>query len=158
MIHHRKISIHALLAESDFSLRLLRPTFTVFLSTLSLRRATAAARLTAQQVVISIHALLAESDIDFSIGSGGSGDISIHALLAESDDFWSKPAVVITDFYPRSPCGERRRCAGIKLWLWIFLSTLSLRRATPACPLPCQALLHFYPRSPCGERRPCRRL
>ena len=34
----------------------------------------------------------------------------------------------------------------------LFLSTLSLRRAT--CPLffSCWLLAHFYPRSPCGER------
>ena len=79
-----------------------------------------------------------------------------------------------TNFYPRSPCGERRKLnklAGLEL---VFLSTLSLRRATMTCkclkacqkflstlslrratsywcwgfPLPC----HFYPRSPCGER------
>ena len=35
---------------------------------------------------------------------------------------------------------------------WVFLSTLSLRRATAA---DCAVLVHlydFYPRSPCGER------
>ena len=56
----------------------------IFLSTLSLRRATRANSLAHAPPEISIHALLAESDaIDKSdkIGSG----ISIHALLAESD-------------------------------------------------------------------------
>ena len=79
------------------------------------------------------------------------------------------------DFYPRSPCGERRKSnklAGQKL---VFLSTLSLRRATTfiiysiidKC-ISIHALLaesdqkplrhavklcYFYPRSPCGERR-----
>ena len=33
-----------------------------------------------------------------------------------------------------------------------FLSTLSLRRATPAQFSLRRELLHFYPRSPCGER------
>ena len=33
--------------------------------------------------------------------------ISIHALLAESDaGFWAK-ITTTTNFYPRSPCGER---------------------------------------------------
>ena len=56
----------------------------VFLSTLSLRRATTSLVVIGTNCVISIHALLAESDIEankickFPI-------ISIHALLAESD-------------------------------------------------------------------------
>ena len=56
--------------------------------------------------------------------------ISIHALLAESDWSGSQQPTGTTNFYPRSPCGERRKSnklAGQKL---VFLSTLSLRRAT----------------------------
>ncbi len=34
-------------------------------------------------------------------------NISIHALLAESDWFSKGMMVVVDDFYPRSPCGER---------------------------------------------------
>ena len=33
--------------------------------------------------------------------------ISIHALLAESDDMTPADIAAVTDFYPRSPCGER---------------------------------------------------
>ena len=33
--------------------------------------------------------------------------ISIHALLAESDWMDSSENLTSTDFYPRSPCGER---------------------------------------------------
>ena len=56
------ISIHALLAESD-ALRLRQAeTGSVFLSTLSLRRATANVDGLLCVVSISIHALLAESD------------------------------------------------------------------------------------------------
>ena len=107
----RSISIHALLAESDF---------------LEMRQ-------WAQGIIISIHALLAESDRGRSCFQPEEGNrflstlslrratrrvclkcpprtISIHALLAESD------------------C----RTAGALLLWWIFLSTLSLRRAT-AC-------------------------
>ena len=56
-------------------------------------------------------------------------------------------------FYPRSPCGERLPAKIYRISSEIFLSTLSLRRAT----LPLPACKHtrddFYPRSPCGERR-----
>ena len=56
-------------------------------------------------------------------------------------------------FYPRSPCGERPVFGGTWIWKSKFLSTLSLRRATqPWGPRP-QPPRHFYPRSPCGERR-----
>ena len=57
-------------------------------------------------------------------------------------------------FYPRSPCGERRKSnklAGLKL---VFLSTLSLRRATPSVTPAPSRRKNFYPRSPCGERQP----
>ena len=80
------------------------------------------------------------------------------------------------DFYPRSPCGERRcpaaRCthpAGISIHALLaesdptsympaifdilFLSTLSLRRATHVSELRVTSNVHFYPRSPCGERQ-----
>ena len=80
------ISIHALLAESDY------PIYTLL----------------AAPCAISIHALLAESDI-IPICMSVTASISIHALLAESD-----PAV------------RRNKTA-----FSVFLSTLSLRRATP---------------------------
>ena len=56
--------------------------------------------------------------------------ISIHALLAESDS-------------PR---------AAALFMMWIFLSTLSLRRATKGGGLKKPPPFYFYPRSPCGER------
>ena len=78
-----------------------------FLSTLSLRRATRG-----------------------YTGGGFQQGISIHALLAESDPQtqrrWYKHR---RNFYPRSPCGERR-CDALGVPYWA----------------------HFYPRSPCGER------
>ena len=56
-------------------------------------------------------------------------------------------------FYPRSPCGERRGPFGRSVLMVLFLSTLSLRRATPSySPVRC-CTPNFYPRSPCGERR-----
>ena len=100
-----------------------------FLSTLSLRRATTCPLLIGPLIFISIHALLTESDSVNFIGSE-SCSISIHALLTESDsERWQKLDVCI-----------------------IFLSTLSLRRATRV-PVKNQSQgLHFYPRSPYGER------
>ena len=79
-----KISIHALLAESDGLSYFYIIKITVFLSTLSLRRATANEALQKVKEVISIHALLAESDRRGASESIG----TLH-------------------FYPRSPCGER---------------------------------------------------
>ena len=102
--------------------------------------------------------------------------ISIHALLAESDKCAGKASVPTRYFYPRSPCGERltlqdthhfptlflstlslRRATLLTLLmgaiLIIFLSTLSLRRATFGKIMSVSSGLNFYPRSPCGERR-----
>ena len=147
------ISIHALLAESDGNTHGNTSFIQIFLSTLSLRRATPHSR-------------------DNSMG----GNISIHALLAESDLTEFCLTLEGHNFYPRSPCGERRfypfetliilaflstlslrRATGS--WLDSrfcksqFLSTLSLRRATPPLHGPRIGGPHFYPRSPCGERR-----
>ena len=58
--------------------------------------------------------------------------ISIHALLAESDAFRSPRIALMVDFYPRSPCGERRQDTETGTGPSRFLSTLSLRRATHA--------------------------
>ena len=78
--------------------------------------------------------------------------ISIHALLAESDrNRWcgsSGPS----HFYPRSPCGERLHARKEESGVNIFLSTLSLRRATLPVQWAPRSQLYFYPRSPCGER------
>ena len=58
-----------------------------------------------------------------------------------------------TNFYPRSPCGERRPYR-LHLSITIIISIHALlaesdlyssSSSTPA--------VHFYPRSPCGERR-----
>ena len=125
-----QISIHALLAESDRQ----------------------PAQLLYKPRMISIHALLAESDRR-SVKLFRQNYISIHALLAESDfalltvlnhllRFLSTLSLrratrqrhlisaAVIDFYPRSPCGERRMTLMQKCFVSIFLSTLSLRRAT----------------------------
>ena len=107
---------------------------------------------------ISIHALLAESDArlaafaqhgaeDFYPRSPcgerryslrpppARGEISIHALLAESDENRTRPSARIYNFYPRSPCGERPTVSVCTPSSSLFLSTLSLRRATFNCGL-----------------------
>ena len=124
--------------------------------------------------LISIHALLAESDLrEFKTYCWD--DISIHALLAESDAARTGTQGAPVHFYPRSPCGERRKfrptCGqrpnfyprspcGERLshfktlrGLLAFLSTLSLRRATIPSTLSLSPVANFYPRSPCGERQ-----
>ena len=145
------ISIHALLAESDHTLssrvsplsnfyprspcgerhagRFQPVRESGFLSTLSLRRATARRASRQQPAGISIHALLAESD-RCCTPQAHIAAISIHALLAESD-------------VPQTPQAENQSP---------FLSTLSLRRATPLTFALFRPLKYFYPRSPCGER------
>ena len=56
--------------------------------------------------------------------------ISIHALLAESDHAPNHNPCLHSNFYPRSPCGERLSALWMALSRLLFLSTLSLRRAT----------------------------
>ena len=125
----------------------------LFLSTLSLRRATNARPETRQPCAISIHALLAESDNTVEIVI-----IVMHAFLSTLSlrratikglrHKWAsfyfyprspcgeRPGATKRDseannhFYPRSPCGERRVAQGANFGDKIFLSTLSLRRAT----------------------------
>ena len=148
-----RISIHALLAESDRKHDIMAKLDEIFLSTLSLRRATPAIKIVIIAVpnfyprspcgerlqlffhgritlFISIHALLAESDHCCLVAFIKGIVISIHALLAESDSVAYILSIVRYDFYPRSPCGERQRQAYTYISVVEFLSTLSLRRAT----------------------------
>ena len=145
------ISIHALLAESDYQ-RLSSD----FRGGYFYPRSPCGERLSMEtfyQVVssISIHALLAESDGP-ELGQLFGALISIHALLAESDPKSFRGRRCPANFYPRSPCGERRNATGHGPDGRLFLSTLSLRRATVTGSESQKLILHFYPRSPCGER------
>ena len=101
-----------------------------FLSTLSLRRATAGQFCPGRTFQISIHALLAESDRHCADTLWFRRHISIHALLAESDQAVPAATPRAGHFYPRSPCGERPH---FHLYTDLIVS-------------------NFYPRSPCGER------
>ena len=104
----------------------------LFLSTLSLRRATQAGPALHRLQNISIHALLAESDPRTEL-TPPLFWISIHALLAESDGDSHPTRARRRYFYPRSPCGERHEVNSNNVETAAFLSTLSLRRATRQC-------------------------
>ena len=50
--------------------------------------------------------------------------------LRRATVLWVLRKVPLLDFYPRSPCGERREPTALRTPHHKFLSTLSLRRAT----------------------------
>ena len=60
--------------------------------------------------------------------------------------------LLCVNFYPRSPCGERPGKVKVVEPGFVFLSTLSLRRATGGGHVINATAKNFYPRSPCGER------
>ena len=124
------ISIHALLAESDRKLRKGKITMSIFLSTLSLRRATRVEPFHATSRLYFYPRSPCGERLWPGLLARPFFIISIHALLAESDQTHS------------------RHFAGVPE----FLSTLSLRRATVGAIGQLQCVLDFYPRSPCGER------
>ena len=89
---------------------------------------------------------------------------------------WRRSVKLFRHFYPRSPCGERPWARGSRVTYVeisihallaesdlffqnqffihnLFLSTLSLRRATLWAWMGDLNYEYFYPRSPCGERR-----
>ena len=147
-----RISIHALLAESDFSTALPGAIHRIFLSTLSLRRATCIRGAWHWHLLYFYpRSPCGERRDSFTAhirkryfyprspcgerryaGLRHAPDypISIHALLAESDPFHRPCAWRTGHFYPRSPCGERPRYRQLWRQGYEFLSTLSLRRAT----------------------------
>ena len=147
-----RISIHALLAESDTGPSLCLGILALFLSTLSLRRATIV-----YSGVIEKDAFLSTLSLRRATGRDLGGRmgcrhfyprspcgerprrvlkcdnraiISIHALLAESDPPRTCPRFLTFYFYPRSPCGERPNSQQERN----------------------NGHENFYPRSPCGER------
>ena len=150
--HRTGISIHALLAESDARI-LLNLTFhqnfyprspcgerlneityqrqiDQFLSTLSLRRATLKPPVQAHREK-HFYPRSPCGERPHPIGVPVRiVEISIHALLAESDTVLLTQPTRKPDFYPRSPCGERHADIKSTSFHKLFLSTLSLRRAT----------------------------
>ena len=151
-MNNHVISIHALLAESDSLTDDVSTGGKIFLSTLSLRRATEQEIIPEEvETYISIHALLAESDVGASQGADIE-HISIHALLAESD-LMMLSMVAIPIIFLSTLSLRRATPALYQLYdTYAFLSTLSLRRATAPNRRPYHCNRNFYPRSPCGER------
>ena len=125
-----RISIHALLAESDLQSTHSCDLSIPFLSTLSLRRATRVPGPAGQHGFDFYPRSPCGERLGAPVDRMPSSSISIHALLAESDYLGAGKSCNVCYFYPRSPCGERLP-----------------RRGMSACHRD------FYPRSPCGERQ-----
>ena len=147
-----RISIHALLAESDNPKNEKAKTSRKFLSTLSLRRATCPPVGGLLRSIYFYPRSPCGERQDLIAKELTLAKISIHALLAESDR-------------PTRPCKKLRklflstlslrRATSPLMWPWSplkFLSTLSLRRATRQSSKTERHFPYFYPRSPCGER------
>ena len=170
----KRISIHALLAESDALILTDAMLYAQFLSTLSLRRATAAFRQVVSPklyfyprspcgerlteiwdviavMTISIHALLAESD-QIKQTRRAETSISIHALLAESDSGGHISKTGGKHFYPRSPCGERPASGTLSDTSDVISIHALLAESDRLAPCSRHYPMDFYPRSPCGER------
>ena len=101
------ISIHALLAESDRTRSAARATFTRFLSTLSLRRATLrSCPASSRRRYFYPRSPCGERQDIYIIWECMSKFLSTLSLRRATQDVWS-PQACACDFYPRSPCGER---------------------------------------------------
>ena len=171
------ISIHALLAESDGPVTKGDKGQVVFLSTLSLRRATTAASLdfSAQSFLSTLS--LRRATLPPRIPRTHAPDFYPRSPCGERPDTGYLRSNWCPYFYPRSPCGERRpRLYGtaqhtyfyprspcgerpdlppaVQLHISISIHAL-LAESDPGGPGPRNPRLHFYPRSPCGERHTC---
>ena len=170
-----KISIHALLAESDGFNPFKTLIILTFLSTLSLRRATSFINRRGDNNInfyprspcgerhrCVLHSL-SQPLAFLSTLSLRRATPGIFLYLTFHENFYPRspcgerpPVETINvgshDFYPRSPCGERLMHTLIFANPVLFLSTLSLRRATLHNAVHSLAR-NFYPRSPCGERQ-----
>ena len=147
------ISIHALLAESDLMMLSMVAILILFLSTLSLRRATTPARMSSRLLLISIHALLAESDVN-KIPNQCKIDEFLSTLSLRRATIFEH--TIVEHFGFLSTLSLRRATGGnavdhipVTISIHALLAESDLRCWEPPTPGPS----HFYPRSPCGERR-----
>ena len=101
------ISIHALLAESDYQAQTAARLPLSFLSTLSLRRATPMQAPPYKYNDISIHALLAESDLKLPRKIYSASLFLSTLSLRRATRACPLLGAADLHFYPRSPCGER---------------------------------------------------
>ena len=170
------ISIHALLAESDRKFGFTHTAHELFLSTLSLRRATNGEQHTQREhqkflSTLSLRRATHGFDCPFQNEKVFLSTLSLRRATSGYPTSYR----LSLDFYPRSPCGERLHTIApcfhlvyISIHALLaesdlpyfshlfhgvrFLSTLSLRRATTKISRSNQSIINFYPRSPCGER------
>ena len=123
-----------------------------FLSTLPARGATLFCSHGSNLLFISIHAPREGSDCTAAEACPRRDDISIHAPREGSDTTMRAKQIYLTDFYPRSPRGERLpQCLNFTQHTE-FLSTLPARGATSSQKCGATFSAYFYPRSPRGER------
>ena len=125
-----EISIHALLAESDTIFAVRPYDAPIFLSTLSLRRATCCHHSLPPSAILFLSTLSLRRATYLVRGQRPNWGISIHALLAESDakrllQPSRPPAFLSTLSLRRATRAEIHASSQQE-----FLSTLSLRRAT----------------------------
>ena len=125
-----RISIHALLAESDKERNRNPKAYGLFLSTLSLRRATSVFFIIFNACCTFLSTLsLRRATFNACCTK------PIHTFLSTLSLRRATPRggglyYLIPNFYPRSPCGERQMLFRQSTQKTVFLSTLSLRRAT----------------------------
>ena len=133
--------------------RITRKITLTFLSTLSLRRATLNLPSRPIDKNISIHALLAESDNTSSLGISLTRIFLSTLSLRRATSIRHISQTRSKNFYPRSPCGERRclRCCAISC-ITISIHAL-LAESDKISENQHKRTSDFYPRSPCGERR-----
>ena len=146
-----KISIHALLAESDSMYTSLCCGCFDFYPRSPCGERPACQGPPLRGICISIHALLAESDAPQQ-ENGQAATISIHALLAESDSLssssWGFMLISIHALLAESDVNSDyygRLCYEISIHALLAESDWQKYDLNKDC-------LDFYPRSPCGER------
>ena len=149
----QNISIHALLAESDGQYPVTAMMCKIFLSTLSLRRATTHHFAALYDILISIHALLAESDVKNSPALLSNDQFLSTLSLRRATFARQVQCIILRNFYPRSPCGERPPfllCHDLARDISIHAL---LAESDVSRYMDLVAVYHnFYPRSPCRER------
>ena len=124
-----------------------------FLSTLSLRRATVSIERCSLEEFISIHALLAESDDDLEPSKTRKLTFLSTLSLRRATRDIANGQSQKHDFYPRSPCGERRVTSSTVIVI-LRISIHALLAESDQKHINSRADdINFYPRSPCGERR-----
>ena len=134
-----------------------RPHFSaarIFLSTLSLRRATIAPGILLPPRALFLSTLsLRRATTAAATWRAGMTNFYPRSPCGERPKA-TDSYMEYRHFYPRSPCGERQLYAlSGSTTCCSFLSTLSLRRATKFDFPVRRSPQDFYPRSPCGERR-----